>query len=481
MSTVSRRKFLSMVGASFAATLVACTPAALPTAAPVAAPAKETQPTKPAAPVAKPAAKAPIKITVCDLIADDATGPRVFNRVKYEEFAETFPEYEVEHIANPDVGFEKRKEYWLTAYAPGGPNAMMGDTNKWAWEFATVGKALILDDYIPLYFQEDWDSMVDAVKKCSTYDSHVVQIPGMIEVHGLCVRRAHLEEVGYDVDYAPKNWIEFTKMVKDLTNENHYGWQWKTYMRAMSEFLHMNGDEFATQNPDRTIELHYTRNELVEVLEFLKSLIYPERYAQENVLQDFTANLNAFQQGQSSTFNMMPSWTAWIFGVTDFSAEDLNWFNYPIGPTGEAGDGLRPAYVDVGTHSWVANAHGTPEQNQAVAHYLCWMNSKENIKKQAVWWEDNELLGVYASPFKDVPWNTVSVGIPDWWGPTLDGMLKIGDVHPAPDYIPARTYVDAACAEIVNDPNSDVRGILQAAEDKTKSEFLDQFHAKLRG
>jgi hypothetical protein len=282
------------------------------------------------------------------------------------------------------------------------------------------------------------------------------------------------------VEYTPKTWPEFFEMVKKLTNDKHYGWQWKTYMRAMSEFLHMNGGEFATQNPDRTINLHLQRQEMVEVLEFLKSMIYPNRYCQENTLQDFTANLNAFRQGQASTFNMMPSWTAWIFQPTDFSAEDLNWFNYPIGPSAESGKSLRPAYVDVGTHSWVANAHGTADQNQAVAHYLMWMNSKANIIRQAKWWDENGLLGVYASPFKDVPWNTVSVGIPDWWGPTLNEMMKIGDVHPCPDYIPAQTYVDAACAQAVNDPKSDVPALLKEAEQKTISEFLNEFHAKLK-
>ena len=477
MNAVPRRAFLKMMGIGAAAALAACAPKALPTAAP--APEEKPAAAQPTQPPAQPAAKGPVKITVCDLVAEDATGPSVYTRIKYEEFAETFPDVTVEHIAYPDVGFEKRKEYWLTAYSEGGPNAVMFDTNKWAWEFASLKKALILDDYIPLYFQEDWDSLVPVAQKLSSYDNHVVQIPGMIEVHGLVVRRDYLEEAGYAADYTPKTWADFLEMIKKLTTPEHYGFQWKTYMRAMSEFLHMNGGDFATENPDKTIELHYTRDELVDTLEMLKSCIYPERYIQQNTLQEFAQNLNAFQQGQSATFNMMPSWVNWLFSVTEFMPDDLNYFCYPIGPTGEAGDGLRPAYVDCGSHSWVANPYGSPEQNDAVAHYLCWMNSKENIKKQAKWWLDNELKGAYASPFSDVPWTTVSAGIPEWWAAPLEEILAVGDVDPAPDYAPGRTYVDAAAAEIVNDEKSDVRAMLQDAEDKTKREWLDEYHKKL--
>jgi ABC-type glycerol-3-phosphate transport system substrate-binding protein len=485
-SKLSRRTFLRLAGVATAAALGACAPKVMPTAVPEQkAEAPKAEPTKAEAtkvaqaPTAAPAAGKKVKIQVCDLVAEDATGPGVFAKIKYTQFAELFPDIEVEHVAYPDVLFEKRKEYWLTAYAEGGTNAVMFDTNKWAWEFGSLKKALILDDYIPLYFQEDWDSLVTVAQKLSTYDSHVVQIPGMIEVHGLVVRRDYLKEVGLAEDYTPKNWPEFLDMIKKLTTDKYYGFQWKTYMRAMSEFLHMNGGDFAIENPDKTIDLHYTKKELVEVLEMLKSCIYPNRYIQQNTLQEFAQNLNAFQQGQSATFNMMPSWVNWLFGVTEFGPEDLNYFCYPIGKSGEAKNGERPAYVDCGSHSWVANPYGTPEQNDAVAHYLCWMNSKENIKKQGVWWRENELKGAYASPFKDVPWTTVSAGIPDWWAAPLEQILSLGDVDPAPDYAPGRSYVDAACAEILNDQNSDVQAMLQAAEDKTKREFLDEYHKKL--
>ena len=221
--------------------MAACAPKALPTAAP--APEEKPAAAQPTQPPAQPAAKGPVKITVCDLVAEDATGPSVYTRIKYEEFAETFPDVTVEHIAYPDVGFEKRKEYWLTAYSEGGPNAVMFDTNKWACEFASLKNALILDDYIPLYFQEDWDSLVPVAQKLSSYDNHVVQIPGMIEVHGLR-RPARLSRGGrYAADYTPKTWADFHEMIKKLTTPEHYGFQWKTYMRAMSEFLHMNGGD----------------------------------------------------------------------------------------------------------------------------------------------------------------------------------------------------------------------------------------------
>ena len=112
----------------------------------------------------------------------------------------------------------------------------------------------------------------------------------------MVVRRDYLEEAGYDANYTPNTWADFLEMIQRLTTPE-YGFQWKTYMRAMSEFLHMNGGDFATENPDKTIELHYTRDEPVETLEMLKSCIYPERYIQQNTLQEFMQNLNAFPAG----------------------------------------------------------------------------------------------------------------------------------------------------------------------------------------
>ena len=453
----------------------------MPTAVPESKPAA-AEPTKAEAPAVK-AAPQKIKIKVCDFVADEATGPGVFTRVKYEEFTETFPGIEVEHLPYPDVGFEKRKEYWLTAYSPGGGgiNAVMFDTNKWAWEFGSLGKALILDDYVSLYFAEDWDSLQPVVQKLSSYDGHIVQIPGMVEVHGLVVRRDFLEENGYDPDFTPANWPEWLKMIKDLTTDNYYGFQWKTYMRAMSEFLHMNGGDFATEMADKTIELHFTSSEVLEVVDMLKSCIYPNRYIQQNTLQEFMQNLNAFQQGQSATFNMMPSWVNWLFSVTEFFPEDLNYYCYPMGPSGEAGSGgMRDAYVDVGSHSWTCNPFGTPEENDATAHYVCWMNSKANIKRQATWWKENELQGAYASPFKDVDWTTVSVGIPEWWGPPLEVIYKRGDIDPAPDYR-GGDYFYPMLAMILNEENSDPQAMLKESEEKAKREWLDGYHKALKG
>jgi hypothetical protein len=50
-----------------------------------------------------------IKIMVHDLVAEDATGPVVFNRVKQEWFAEQFPNIEVEHLPFPSVSVEKQR------------------------------------------------------------------------------------------------------------------------------------------------------------------------------------------------------------------------------------------------------------------------------------------------------------------------------------------------------------------------------------
>lgn len=147
---MSRRGFLKAAGLTVTlASLAACAPKPLPV---------PTQPAQPEQPAAASATQAPIPappqqviIKTCDLVAEDTTGPGVFVRVLYEEFAELFPNIKVDHLPYPDVGVEKRKEYWLTAMGEGGYDIVRLQTNKWAWEFAALGKAMQLDEYIPLY------------------------------------------------------------------------------------------------------------------------------------------------------------------------------------------------------------------------------------------------------------------------------------------------------------------------------------------
>ena len=475
---MSRRGFLKAAGLTVTlASLAACAPKPLPV---------PTQPAQPEQPAAASATQAPIPappqqviIKTCDLVAEDTTGPGVFVRVLYEEFAELFPNIKVDHLPYPDVGVEKRKEYWLTAMGEGGYDIVRLQTNKWAWEFAALGKAMQMDEYIPLYYQEDWDSLYPVVKTLCSYEDHPVMLPGGTELHGMVVRRDYLKECGYDETFVPKNWPEFLKMIADLTTDKYYGFQWKTYMRAMSEFLHMNGGDFATEAPDKTITLHFQSQEVVEVCEMLKSCIYPTRYIQQDTLQDFAGNLNAFQQGQSATFNFVPSWVNWLFSVAGFTPEQLNYFCYPVGTSGEAGTSMRKPYVDVGCYGWVCNPYSTPEQRDAAAQYVCWMFSKENIKKQAKWWEENELQGAFASPFSDVPWTTVSTGLPEWWAEPLNDMLAKGDADPAPDYA-GYDYFMAGVAKMLIDEKSDVKAILAESEQIARREWLDEYHKSLK-
>ncbi len=502
MSTrqISRRHFLKAAGLTVAfSTLAACAPKVLPTAVPPTEAPKPAAPQPTAAPtvaasqptaapqptvaqptqVAAPAPAQQVTIKTCDLVAEDTKGAGVFVKVCYEEFADLFPNIKVDHLPYPDVGLEKRKEYWMTGLGQGGYDVVRLQTNKWAWEFAAVGRTLYLDEYIPLYYQDDWASLHDVVKNLCSYEGHPVMIPGGVEFHGMVVRRDYLKECGYEETYVPKTWPEFSKMIKDLTTDKYYGFQWKTYMRAMSEFLHMNGGDFATEAPDKTITLHFQDQETVEVCEYLKSFIYPERYIQKDTLQDFAGNLNAFQQGQGAVFNMVPSWTNWLFSPTEFGPEDLNYFCYPMGTSGVAGTSRRKPYVDIGCYGWVCNPYSSPEQKNAAAQYVSWMFGKENIKKQVKWWDENEIKGAFASPFKDVPWTSVSSGLPEWWAAPVDEMLSIGDADPAPDY-QGYDYFMAGVAKMIIDQNSDVKAILAESEEITKREWMDEYHKTLK-
>ena len=84
--------------------------------------------------------------------------------------------------------------------------------------------------------------------------------------------------------------------------------------------------------------------------------------------------------------------------------------------------------------------------------------------------------GRYASPFKDIPWTEVSLGVPEWWGQPLQDILAHGGVYPALDF----DYdMQAPLEQIVNDEGSDIQAILAEAEDICKREWLDEYHNSL--
>jgi len=469
---MSRRTFLKIAGLSTLGLLAACAPQALPTATP--STAKEAEPEEPAEPA--PAEK--VKITAWDQVAEDATGTSVFDRLKQEEFADLFPEIEVEHLPFPSVTVENRREYWVTALSTeGGPSVVFFDNDRFTYDMASMGYILYLDDYLPLYYPE-WEDLSPIIQEVSRYDGKAIQIPGMVEVNGFAIRRDHQEEAGFDPDYTPTTWAETVELLVAMTTDDHWGYQWPNISWGFSTFFAMNGGSVALQNEDKTITLHYTDDTTLETAEWYRDLVYRHQVTGPDTYSDFATNLNNFQQGLASSFNFMPSWLNWLFGVATFQPEQLNFIPYPVGATAEAGRSSIDPWIGVGTHSHCVNARQPAVEADAAVRYICWMNSKENIKKQADWWVENEIQGVYASPFEDVTWDTVSTGVPEWWGPKLVDILSYGGMSPAPDF-KGGDYLDKALDEIVRSATSDIEGELKKAEERCRAEFLDDYHAGL--
>ena len=107
------------------------------------------------------------------------------------------------------------------------------------------------------------------------------------------------------------------------------------------------------------------------------------------------------------------------------------------------------------------------------------MMSLDNWKEQATWFKDNEIKGVFASPFKSVDWSQVSYGVPEWWGATLPEMMDSARLPIAPDYR-GGTYWDKAIEDIMRDPGANIEGVLKAAEETCKREWLDEYMKSLQ-
>jgi ABC-type glycerol-3-phosphate transport system substrate-binding protein len=473
-SRLSRRSFLKMAGLVTAGVLSGCAPKELPTAVPAPTSA-EAEKVVEKVEEATPAPAKKVKITAFDLVAEDATGPGVFDRVKQEWFAAEFPNIEVEHLPYPSVEVENVQEYWVTLLTAGeGPSALHFHNSFQTIEMATIGHVQALDDYLPLYFPE-WQDLYPIVQELSTYQGKIYQIPGNLEAVGYVVRRDYLEAAGYAIDYEPGNWSEWEKMVEDLTDDTHYGFFWSW---MIGHFISANGGAEALEKDDKTITLHYTAPEVVEAVKLFKRLL-DKGCGGKDILADFGTGLNDFQQGNSAVFPFFPSWLNWLFGTAKFQPEDLSFWPYPLGPHAQAGNSLIKPWMWTSTHSYLVNPHKDADERDAAARYQCWMHSKEMSKKQAEWWKENELKGVFASPFMDVDWASVSVGVPAWWAETVGRMVKAGGVSPAPDY-KGGDYFSKALEKIFQDPGANIEAELTAAEELCKKEWLDEYHKNLQ-
>ena len=427
-------------------------------------------------PVTAPTGKR-IKIYVHDLVAEDTTGPSAFGLVQQLEFDETYPEIEVVHLPYPTVTVEKKEEYWTTALSAdsGGPSAVLFDNAQQALEAATAGLLAEFDPFLPLYFKE-WDDVMPYIQDLCKVQGKVYVIPGNVEGIGYVVRNDYLTEAGFDERYEPKDWIEWEAMVKKVTNDQHQGFMWNW---LLGPFMDNNGGAQAVEKDDKSIELAYTANENQEAVKLFHSLLHPTNYASKDPFADFGALLNDFQQGSLAVFPFFPSWLNWLFGAAKFQPEQLNFYPIPQGPSAVAGNSLVKPGGFVNCHAYVLGKHQTPEEMDAAARYICFMHGVDQMKKQAEWFKDNEIKGVFASPFKSVDWSQVSYGVPEWWGATLPTMMERAQLPAAPDY-KGGTYWDKAIEQIMRDPAADIQNVLQQAEDTCKREWLDEYTKKLQ-
>ena len=428
------------------------------------------------APITAPSANA-IKIYINDLTPEDTTGPGAYTLEQQKEFTETYPNIEVVHLPWPNVTVEKRKEYWFTALSAdtGGPSAVSFDNTDIVTEAARNGLLAELDPFLPLYYKE-WTDVQPFIQQLCSYSGKVYCLPGAVEAEGYVVRNDYLKEAGYDERYEPKDWAEFAEMVKKLTNEKHQAimWNWIYTM-----FLSMNGGTQALEKDDKTIELHYAAKENVETVKYFWDFLHPTNYATKDPFEDFGALLNDFQQGNLAIFPFFPSWLNWLFGTAKFQPEQLNFYVTPVGPSGKAGNTLIKPGGFLSCLTYVLGKHQKPEEMDAAAKYICFMFSVDQRKKQAQWFKDNEIKGMFASPFTSADWTQTSYGVPDWWGPTLPKLIQNGLINPAPDYA-GGTYWDKGIEKIMRAETENIEADLQAAENTCKQEWLDQYTAKIK-
>jgi multiple sugar transport system substrate-binding protein len=326
------------------------------------------------------------------------------------------------------------------------------------------GFLLQMDDYVNNW--QNKDKVVDALWYDALIDGHYFGIP--CDFYGMCLVWRKDLFAAEGLTAAPKNWDELATFGQKLTHldKKQYGFgllgmAWASWY--YENFVWQAGGEVTKRLPDKTVELSFTDDAGVQALQFYQDLKYKYKITQENVLQDYDANVKDFEAGRTTMW-MSANTSAPGFINDGMTLDQLGYTTLPAGPTG-----VKAAQIGGGY--WTINAAATKDRQDAAWTYAVWRTDPNTWVTR--WQKENEFgqppspwLPVYKGLLNQAEWQDV----PQEWVDASNGTAKIART----EYIfkdKLEPYFAAPVQTVLTDPTADCKAVLVEAAKKMAAEI----------
>jgi ABC-type glycerol-3-phosphate transport system substrate-binding protein len=479
---LSRRDFLTIAATAAGGTvLVACGKAATATVAPqeevvVPTTAPEEKPADTKAP--EPTA-APVKETTKILMWDDNVGPDAAGTpddklwvAMHGKFATDHPEVEIEF--QPILSGTEIRKAFISAHAAGNAPDLFYTYPPSMNPYWDQGFLLQMDDYVNAWSLKS--DVVDALWYDALIDSHYFGIPA--DFYGMCLwwRKDLFKAVG--LDKAPGTWDELVEYGKKLTDASKpqfgfglLGMAWASWY--WENFVWQAGGEVTTRLADKSIELTFTDEPGVAALKFYQDLKYTHKITQENVLQDYDANVQDFIAGRTAMW-MAANTSGSGFVSSGLTVDQMGVVALPAGPGGKKS-------AQIGGGYWTINASSDKAKQDAAWTYAVWRTDPETWK--FLWTTQNE-VGVPPNPWlpvykTDLKQSSIQA-VPEEWVKASNDTSAIAHT----EYIfkdKLEPYFAAPVQTVLTDEKADCKATLVEAAKKMQSEIEGTVLAKSAG
>ncbi len=358
-----------------------------------------------------------VSIVVADKV-DYTNGINAWMKIKQDEFDEAYPNIEVKHISDPLLGTDRIMEQFVNTMTPdNAPTVvkMSGVSN-----IRTARDTNLIQDWNT--YVSDWSDlqeMDESLIQALSIDDKLVGIPTSIEVPLLAFNRRLMEEA--DVTEAEvlaiETWEDYKEVGKKLSNPNKnisgIGLWMTNYNLGLEIWNASNTFNLATQNADGTISLDYTNETTLETIEFMRSLVEEGiTVADPNLSQ--TQYFNEVLSDRIASFVYYTSWSSGWFTPGGLGPNDIVCIPFPKGPSSEKRESIVAAI------GYLLSAKATPEQAEAAATYVKFMQSMDAWAERYIFAEEEGIDDLVLPPYPDVDASSVYDGIPSSWATALD-------------------------------------------------------------
>lgn len=410
-----------------------------------------------------------VTITVADLLLTEAGGNE-FILQKQAEFDELYgDQIKVEHIlpvSSSEAGAVQTLATVLIsrdapAYVPVSSTMYLKDL---------YNMGLVKDITAAVTDSEDFSKLLQPAQDAVKYGDRIIGWPSNMEIPLLGFFNDALIEAGYDPEtFTCETWDDYYEVAKKMTTAAHSGasiYASEFYLWPNNWFL-SNGAEVALQNDDGTITLNYTDDKVIQTIEFLRKL-YSEGLTNSNInYTDIDNMLSLIYKKNVASFTMYPTWIS-MFVNAGIDPQDITLRPFPKGPSGEYSSAL---YVS----GYAFNSQLSDAELEAAIKYLTFMTDDSYHEEYFQYCSENGISTLLIPPYESVDWYSHLTDFPESWISVVQETVKTAEASQL-NSTSHSTYISAVLPGIIAS-DTDIVAAMQAAEETTKSEWLDSFNA----